>query len=272
MRGRRIGRRQRDEVMMNAFYDLPVVWMTVVVLGGFAVVDVLIHRIVFALATGKRALAFKAISPVMLTPLAVVFGLIVAFLAAQVWSDSERASGAVAREASALGTVMLLAKSFPEEMQARIGTLVRRHVEQAVNEEWPAMAHQEVTLSMITPADTDALKLALSMSPRTDAETVTQRELIVALRAAFDARRERIIISRFKINWVKWSVVHVLAFLILSTIALVHSDNRVGAGLAMALFSVAAGACIVLIAAHNRPFVGEISVGPELLVHALPTQ
>jgi LPS O-antigen subunit length determinant protein (WzzB/FepE family) len=51
--------------------------------------------------------AFKAVWPVMLTALAVVFGLIVRFLAAQEWSDGERANGAVIREAGALRTVAL---------------------------------------------------------------------------------------------------------------------------------------------------------------------
>jgi hypothetical protein len=39
----------------------------------------------------------------MLSPLGVVFGLFVVFTAAQVWSDNDRASTAVSREATALG-------------------------------------------------------------------------------------------------------------------------------------------------------------------------
>jgi hypothetical protein len=58
-------------------------------------------------------------SPVMLTPLAVVFGLLVGFLAAQVWSDGDRANAAVTREASALHTVVVLADHFPEEPAKR---------------------------------------------------------------------------------------------------------------------------------------------------------
>jgi membrane protein YdbS with pleckstrin-like domain len=89
---------------------------------------------------------------------------------------------------------------------------------------------------------------------------------------ALDARRQRIIISESTINWVKWAVVYLLAVLILLTIAIVHSDNRATAGTAMAIFSVAVAASIVLIASHSRPFTGEISVGPGLLLQVMPEE
>jgi hypothetical protein len=169
-----------------------------------------------------------------------------------------------------LGTVLLLATSFPGETEARIRALVRRHIQDAVSEEWPAMSRQQTTLPMITAADTQALELALSILARTEAQTIAQREVISAVRNAVEARRERIIISRSKINWVKWTVVLVLAGLIVTTIAIIHCDNRLTAALAMGLFSIGIVACVVLIASHNRPFTGEISVSPELLVRVMP--
>ena len=73
-------------------------------------------------------------------------------------------------------------------------------------------------------------------------------------------------------NWVKWTVVLLLAGLILVTIAMVHSDNRSTAAIAMALFAIGVAACVVLIASHNRPFTGEISVGPDLLMQVMPKE
>jgi hypothetical protein len=48
--------------------------------------------------------------------LGIIFGLFVAFIAAQVWGDSDRANAAVDREASALRSVVILAASFPGEL------------------------------------------------------------------------------------------------------------------------------------------------------------
>jgi hypothetical protein len=256
--------------MADWLYHLPVVWMAAVVFAATFLVSAAIYAAVLALATGERARAFEAMSPVMLTPLAVVFGLIVAFLAAQVWTDVERANAAVIREANSLRTVVVLAANFPQEQEARIRALVRRHIQDAVNDEWPAMARQRANLSLISPADTEGLQIALSLLPRNEAQTIAQRELVSSLQSARDARRQRIIISESTINWVKWTVVDLLAVLILATIAIVHSDNRATAALGMAIFSVAVAACIVLIASHNRPFTGEISVGPALLLQVMP--
>jgi hypothetical protein len=256
--------------MADWLYHLPVVWMAAVVFAATFVISAAIYAIVLALATGERARAFKAMSPVMLTPLAVVFGLIVAFLAAQVWGDVERANAAVIREANALRTVVVLAANLPNEQEARILALVRRHIQDAVNDEWPAMARQRAKVSLISPADTEGLQIALSFLPGNEAQTVAQRELVSSLQSARDARRQRIIISESTINWVKWTVVDLLAVLILVTIAIVHSDNRATAAIGMAIFSVAVAACIVLIASHNRPFTGEISVGPALLLQVMP--
>src|SRR5262245_22918899 len=113
------------EDVTDWLYHLPVVWMTVVVRCAISLVAGAIYGAVMALATGERVRAFKTISPVMLTPLAVVFGLLVGFLAAQVWNDAERANGAVTREATALRTIVLLASRLPGELPGRIRALVR---------------------------------------------------------------------------------------------------------------------------------------------------
>jgi hypothetical protein len=55
-----------------------------------------------------------------------------------------------------------------------------------------------------------------------------------------------------------------------AAIAMVHSDNRLAAGLAMGLFATGVAASVMLIAAHDRPFVGELAIGPEPLLQVMP--
>jgi hypothetical protein len=40
----------------------------------------------------------------------------------------------------------------------------------------------------------------------------------------------------------------------------------------MSIFAVAGAACVILIASHNRPFTGEISISPELLLRIMPKE
>src|SRR5262249_45825920 len=191
---------------------------------------------------------------------------------AQVWADSERANAAVTREATALRSVVILAGTFPEATASRVRALIRSYIQEAVSKEWPAMADQPASLAMITAAEDEAINLALSIRPETEAHVVAQREMVAALRTALDARQQRIIVSRSTINWVKWTVVSVLAALVTLTIAIVHSDNRTTAAIAMSIFAIAVSACIVLIASHNRPFTGPISVGPGALLQVIPKE
>src|SRR4029078_6447580 len=135
--------------MSDWILNLPVLWMSVVILAAIYVATAGIYLVVTKLAVQERARAFNAISPGMRPPLSVVFALLVGFLAAQVWSDSDRAHTAVNREASAMRAVVLLAKGLPGEVELRLRELVRRHIEAAVTEEWPAMASNSATLTLI---------------------------------------------------------------------------------------------------------------------------
>src|SRR5436190_3646974 len=192
--------------MSDWLLNLPVLWMGVVILVAIYAVSALLYLAITALAVGERGRAFKAVSPGMLPPLAIIFALLVGFLAAQVWSDYDRANTAVNREASALRGVVLLASAFPGEPDTRLRDLVRRHIQDAVTQEWPAMARQSATLTLAPPRLSEALQLTLSIGPRGDGQVAAQREIVASLLNALDARRQRIVLSASSINWVKWTV------------------------------------------------------------------
>src|SRR5205814_7752535 len=115
--------------MSDWLHELPVAWMAIIVFGGTFLVTGAIYAIVMRLAMDGRGRSFKAVSPGLLPPLGIIFGLFVAFTAAQVWNDNERANTAVNREASALRAVVVLAASLPRETETRLGALVRSYIE-----------------------------------------------------------------------------------------------------------------------------------------------
>ena len=143
--------------MSDWMHALPLGWMALVVFGGTALVTAAIYWIVIHLATDERARTFKGVSPGLLPPLGIMFGLLVAFIAAQVWGDIDRANAAVNHEASSLRAVLLLSRPFPAEAQTRMRGLIERYIRDAQQNEWPAMARQRATLSMIPAGLADAL-------------------------------------------------------------------------------------------------------------------
>ena len=256
--------------MSDWILNLPVLWMAVVVLGAIYLMTAAIYLVVTALAVAERARAFKAISPGMLPPLSVMFALLVGFLAAQAWSDGDRAHGAVNREASALRAVVILASAFPGDTEARLRDLVRRHIQDAVTEEWPAMSRHAATLTIVPPRLAEALNIVLALDPQGNGQSAAQRELVQSLEVALDARRQRIILSESSINWVKWVVLLAQAALTLLSIAMIHSDNRTTNRIILAVFATSVGVAVVLIASHSRPFSGQLAVSPAVLLQVMP--
>jgi hypothetical protein len=55
----------------------------------------------------------------------------------------------------------------------------------------------------------------------------------------------------------------------LLAIAMVHIDNRRASAIAMGIFATGIAVSVLLIAAHDRPFTGQISVGPDPLLQML---
>jgi hypothetical protein len=251
-------------------HSLPVFWLVALVLGVAVVVTAAIYAVVMLLSTGERGRAFTSISPGLLPPMGIVFALLVGFLAAQVWSSGERAAGAVSEEASSLRSVVLMSSEFPGEPETRIRGLVRRHIEDAVTKEWPQMAEGGATLSVVPQPLADLQALALGLRPENPGQTIAQREIVRSIEHVLDSRRQRIIVSQSSVNGAKWGAVVSLAILTLFAIAFVHSGNRRGAAIAMALFALAASVAFVMIAAQERPFAGHFAVSPTHLEQVEP--
>jgi hypothetical protein len=256
--------------MSEWIHSLPLLWMAIAVFGATYLAAAGIQAGVALFATNERARAFKAVSPGMLPPLGIIFGLFVAFTAAQVWSDNDRATAAVDREASALRSIVLLASSFPGESETRLQALVQRYVQDAATKDWPAMARRAANLRTPPQSLIEALQLTLALKPDSPGGVTAQRDMAAALQNVLDARRQRILVSESAVNAVKWACLYLQAICALVAIALVHSDNRLASALSMGLFATGVAASVLLIAAHDRPFIGQLSVTPEPLLQVVP--
>ena len=251
--------------MSDWLLNLPVLLMALIVFAATYLVAAIVNFVVTRLAVNERAKAFKALSPGMLPPLGILFALLVGFIAVEVWSNFDKAKGAVATEASALRAIVLLAGAFSEEQRTRIDALVNRHIEEAVQREWPAMAEQSANLSTLPGPLIEELHEALAMKPGDDSQRAALPEMVKAIHAALDARRQRIVISQMDVGAIKWAGILLQGVCTLIAIAMVHSDNRTASAIALTLFATGMALSVVLIAAYSRPFTGENSIAPDLL-------
>jgi hypothetical protein len=210
--------------------------------------------------------AFSALKEGLLTPLGVIFGLSLAFMGAEVREDFERAKQVVVTEANALDTALRLAQNFPAEDAAKIRAFVNEHVETAVRDEWPNMADRSETLPASSEALTKALQQAVSSQASTDSEKAAQGQIMAALQAALDARRARIVISQTTLNAVTWLGLLLQGLCLMVAIAMIQVERPKTCAIALVLFATGVAGSIMLIAAHDHPFNGDIAIKPDLLL------
>jgi len=230
------------------------------------VVAAVIYALVNVLAVGERARSFKAVSAGFLSPLGIISALFVAYTASQVWADAEKAKAEIDRGASALRSVVILATTFPKDLEVQLRGLIHRYIADAATQEWAMMANRTANLRAIPGVLAEAMQATLALSPGSEGQKTAQREMAAAFGTALDARRQRITISPSQVNPLKWLYLILPAVCALIAIALVHSDNRLASMIAMGIFGTGVTASI----AHDRPFTGEISVRPYPLLQVMP--
>jgi hypothetical protein len=208
----------------------------------------------------------KGMTPVMLTPLAVIVGLLIAFLASRVWTNIDRATSFIAQEASAVREAILLSDALPEATRAAVRAAIVRYVQFIETNDWPAMAQATANLRRIPPGLSDAMTALLSVAPTGMGQQVAQQRAVIAIEQALQARRQRIVLSQTKIAPVQWVVVVLLTALLLLTIGIVHIDKPATSAVGMAILSAAVASCLVLLMALGRPFgVGGVTLEPTPL-------
>ena len=208
----------------------------------------------------------KATTPAMLTPLAVIGGLLIAFLATRVWNNLDRATVYVAQEATSIREAMAVVEALPSYAAVAIRHSMREYLTFVDEEDWPAMEMNRASLKHKPKAMTDAIRAAFDVNPTTHSQQIAQQHVIIALERAMEARRSRILLSRGVIAPIQWLVVIVLDVLMLIVVAMVHIDRPRTIAINLGILSTAVAACLVLLLVHDRPFTsGGFTLQPVAL-------
>jgi hypothetical protein len=258
--------------MSDWLHGLPVAWMALVVFGITYLVSAAIYATVRVLANDERGRAFKAVTSSLLSPLGVLFGLLVVFTADEVWRDNMEAGVAVVREATALRAALMLSDSLPDKSGADLRAQIRRYVQEVATTEWPAMAAGTATLRSSAHHLAGAMVSILTAAPDKKGQQAAQAAIVTRLQAVLEARRRRILISQRQVDFAKWLCISISAISTLFAIAMIHSGNRLAAMIAMGLFATGVGASVLLVLAYDRPFVGQLAIGPQPLLQAATQQ
>jgi hypothetical protein len=209
------------------------------------------------------------LSPGLMAPLGLIFGLLVGFLVADVWADRARAASAVSQEASALRDIDLLSGAFPAA-QPQVRQLLRDQIDNYVATEWPEMSAGQATL-VVAPAQlVQAQSLVLSLPITTDGQRVAQNQLVQTIDRALEARRARLALSNSAIDALRLTALYLVAVTTLAAMGCVQADRLRRAATAMALLATAMAIALTLLVAEAAPFAGYFAITPDLLLQIRP--
>jgi hypothetical protein len=248
-------------------------WIESQSMAGIAVITLLLTYafavIVFGVVTivSRRKVAeeLKTTSPVTLTPLAVILGLLFAFLAARVWENVGQAQEYVGREVAALSEAALLANSLPADIGGKLRANIKQHIAFIESDDWPAMGAFAASLRNEPVGLTSAMSMLLSFTPAQPQQQLAQQRALDAISKAYDARVNRIRISHSEIASIQWTVILILTSLIIVTTALIHIGRPHAMAVTLGIFSTAAAVCLTLLMAYDRPFApGGITLNPAI--------
>lgn len=226
-------------------------------------VDWLAHRP--RLATWRAR--YSGVVPPFINVNAMLFGLTLAFIAADTWSARDRAMDAVFREADALRSLLVLAEVPPEPLRHQMDVAIRDYGQAAVTEFEALRGRAE---SKATSTRADAL-LRLVATPSMEAATgaAVHAEMLRQVMALRDDRDLRVSLSRTHLNPLKWLGMASLGFLTILSIAAVHLDKPKAGTLAILLFALAAAPSAAVVLVQGNPFQQPAAISAQPILDAV---
>jgi hypothetical protein len=147
-------------------------------------VGALIFGILRVLSKYRVARDLEAITPAMVTPIGVIGGLLIAFLAARVWSNLDRANSYVGQEANAIRELNQLAGEMPSTVREAVRRGAHTYVSWVTLQDWPQMVAGRGASEPRPPGLLDALTSIAAYNPGEAGQRAVQQSALASLERA----------------------------------------------------------------------------------------
>ena len=256
--------------MFVAFHQLPLIVMFFVVLAiSIIICGLLIALVRFLIPRLGYALGEPLpIRDSLINACGGLFALIVAFSAAGIWNDALSARNAVQREADSIENAMVLLVSLPDDVQSKLKGDLQAYLKDVVAIDWPAMAKaMPLDDSVFDQSEKHLLDAIGSLSQQhvSLARLATYTPLLNQLLDIRHARLARLAASNAGITWAQWIAMWLISTSTLLAIIVCNSHAFRMQIVASYIYVLVASAAYFVILAHDRPFVGRISIPPTAM-------
>jgi hypothetical protein len=246
--------------MIRVWLDWPAGELFIALTAFYATTAGLVVIISFSAKTAKFTRLLEGVVTPFIGAVGVLFALLTGFLANDVADRNRQAVQAVQSEAGELHNIYTLSGAAASEMQS-IRAALSGYVNSLVKDEWPAMEEDKAAPSASSGYDILLRNIADPKIAQTAGAAVHAALLNAVVRAG-TGRSQRLALASDRTNEIKWVLVLVLGVMTQIAIGLVHLQKRGAQVTALSVFSIAVVIAVGMIALQERPFTGDIRVGP----------
>lgn len=253
---------------MNALISAPL-WITFVLMVGGGT----LLAVAGALAMGRRdwldrLVRDNDIAGFKFATIGVLYAVLLAFTVIVVWEQMNDADRDIASEAEAAATLYRLSGGMDPEPAAAVRQALRRYIETAVRDDWPAMAEGAGSPAAVA-ALTGVYEAVLRFLPDDLRDAAVLHESLRQLDMLAKARRDRVLLSAGMVPDVVWLALFAGAVLTIGFTFFFGVENVRAQALmtgALALLNLLG---LLIVVAIDRPFSGTIRLDPGALVRVL---
>jgi hypothetical protein len=203
------------------------------------------------------------------TNIAVLYAVLLAFIAIVAWEDLLKASEAVAREASLIEALYLDGQGIEDkEVVSELRKKLRHYVETVVDREWPDQRAGHV--SDAAEPGLHRIRTALAaFTPQNSNDIILKQAMLQLMNDLLNAYRDRREAAGGHIPSSVWWVIGFLGVLIVGLTAFLGMRSLWVHFVLLAGFTTAIISVVALIVQLDYPFRGEVSVSAEPFEHLL---
>jgi len=198
----------------------------------------------------------------MMQSVMVFYGLAVALIAVSVWQTYSDVQKIVSEEATSLAALYRDVSSYPESIRPQLQDELRAYTRYVIEEAWPLQRRGEVPKGGVDVMNRFQETL-FAVEPSTENQKLLHTECLRAYNELIKARRLRLDAVQTGLPTVMWVVILLGALIGLTASFFFRVDDIRLQLIQVFLLAIFIGLIIFMIIALDRPFRGDLGIGPD---------
>jgi hypothetical protein len=198
---------------------------------------------------------------VMVHSMFVLYGLISALMAINVYETYSEVRRTVSREAAAISALYRDSAGYQEPTRSQIQGSIRDYIQQIIHEAWPQQRRGEIPAGGVALV-TRLQERLFAFEPATEGQKIIHAETLRAFNEMAVARRLRVDANREHLPGMMWTVLIFGALFCLFGACLFHVESRSLHATSLGLLGVLIAVVLFLTFVWDRPYLGEAGIDP----------